>query len=340
MQIAKDAPDKVRIAATKLMSELGLGNAGDLVAMVKNTKLDPKVRATALASLASSKGDAQLSAAIDFGMKDASPEVRAEAIRAAGALPDGLTRLNAVLDGGTISDKQAALAALGAAKGRQRNGDAVRILSAWMDKLNAKEVPPELQLDILDAAGAHRSRELSAKIKQFDESRDPKDTLSPWRECIAGGDAEAGRRIFRERADVSCLRCHTAEGQGGVVGPRLDGIGAKQTRDYLLESIVFPNAKIAPGFETVKIETREGKFRIGVLRHEDDKTIELLNPDLEPEKQHIVVEKSDIKTRDRGPSAMPEGLIKTLSKRDLRNLVEYLASLKTPPSDATLKHGT
>ena len=59
----------------------------------------------------------------------------------------------------------------------------------------------------------------------------------------------------------------------------------------------------------------DGKFRTGILRHEDDKTVELLNPDLEPDKQHIVVEKSDIKTRERGPSAMPEALIKTLSKR-------------------------
>jgi len=339
-QIANDAPDKVRIAATRLMSQLGLGNAGDLLAMLKNTKLDPKVRATALASLASTRGDAQLPGAIDFGMKDSTPEVRAEAIRAAGVLSDGIKRMKAVLESGTTSDKQAAFAVLGEVKGKQRAAEAVKILSAWMDKLDEKEVAPELQLDLLEAAGHHKDKDLAAKIAKFDAERDPKDTLASWRECIAGGDADAGRKIFRERLDVSCIRCHTAEGQGGVVGPRLDGIGAKQTRDYLLESIVLPNAKIAPGFETVVIQTKEGKYRTGILRHEDDKTIELLNPDLEPEKQHIVVDKSDIKARDRGPSAMPDTLIKTLSKRDLRNLVEFLASLKTPPTDETLKHGT
>jgi len=250
--------------------------------------------------------------------------------------------MKAVLESGTNSDKQAAFAVLGEAKDKRHGTEAAKILSEWMDKLDAKEVAPELQLDLLEAAGEHKDKDkaLGAKIKKFDSERDPKDTLSPWRECIAGGDAAAGRKIFRERLQVSCIRCHTAEGIGGVVGPRLDGVGAKQTRDYLLESIAFPNAKIAPGFETVKIETKEGKFRMGVLRHEDDKTIELLNPDLEPEKQHIVVEKSDIKTRDRGPSAMPEGLINALNKRDLRDLIEYLASLKTPPTDETMKHGT
>ena len=34
--------------------------------------------------------------------------------------------------------------------------------------------------------------------------------------------------------------------EGGMVGPVLDGVGSRQTREYLLESIVFPNAKIAP----------------------------------------------------------------------------------------------
>ena len=341
VQIAKDAPDTVRIAATKLMAKLGLGNAGDLLAMVKNTKLDPRVRATALASLASTKGDKQLPEAVDFAIKDENPVVRAAAISAAGELPDAIKRLKSVLDSGANSDKQAAFAALGDMKGKQHVAAADEILSEWMDKLLAKEVAPEIQLDLLDAAGAERKdKELAAKIKKYDASRDRKDTLSPWRECIAGGDIEAGRKIFRERADVSCIRCHTAEGSGGVVGPRLDGVGAKQTRDYLLESIVFPNAKIAPGFETVVIQTKQGKYRTGVLRHEDDKTVELLNPDLEPEKQHIVVEKSDIKTRDRGPSAMPDSLIKTLSKRDLRNLVEFLASLKTEAKDETVKHGT
>ena len=45
-----------------------------------------------------------------------------------------------------------------------------------------------------------------------------------------------------------------------------------------------------------------------------------------------VLKKKDIDRRRGGQSAMPEGLVKTLSKRDLRNLIEYLASLKDPPT--------
>jgi quinoprotein glucose dehydrogenase len=38
--------------------------------------------------------------------------------------------------------------------------------------------------------------------------------------------------------------------------------------------------------------------------------------------------KSDIAERASAPSPMPEGLADVLGKRDLRNVVEYLSSLK------------
>ena len=47
------------------------------------------------------------------------------------------------------------------------------------------------------------------------------------------------------------------------------------------------------------------------------------------EGQTVVVPKKSIDERRVGKSAMPEDLYKTLSKREIRDLVEFLASLKT-----------
>lgn len=44
----------------------------------------------------------------------------------------------------------------------------------------------------------------------------------------------------------------------------------------------------------------------------------------------IHVDKKEIETRSKGTSAMPPDIAKPLSKRDLRNLVEFLANLKGP----------
>jgi quinoprotein glucose dehydrogenase len=44
--------------------------------------------------------------------------------------------------------------------------------------------------------------------------------------------------------------------------------------------------------------------------------------------QSVVVSKDEIEDRKRGPSAMPADLVSKLSKSELRDLIEYLASLK------------
>jgi len=107
----------------------------------------------------------------------------------------------------------------------------------------------------------------------------------------------------------------------------LTGIGVKQKRDYLLESIVLPSKTIAKGFETVVLVLTNGKTLTGVLRQEDAREVQVMTP----EGQLLKVAKNQIEERTTGKSAMPEDLIKHLSRQDLRNLVEFLAGLKDPP---------
>ncbi len=65
---------------------------------------------------------------------------------------------------------------------------------------------------------------------------------------VEPGNASRGRQIFREHPIASCIRCHRLEGEGGFVGPYLDGIAKRQKEDYLRESLLDPQAKIAEGF--------------------------------------------------------------------------------------------
>ena len=44
----------------------------------------------------------------------------------------------------------------------------------------------------------------------------------------------------------------------------------------------------------------------------------------------VDVPKDTIEDRKRGPSAMPADLVQKLSKPELRDLVEFLATLRTP----------
>src|SRR5262249_24818389 len=70
-----------------------------------------------------------------------------------------------------------------------------------------------------------------------------------------------------------------------------------------------------------------GQQLSGVVKSEDGKELRLMTP----EGKLVVVKKDEIEERQVGKSAMPEDIVKYLSKRDVRDLVEFLAGLKEAP---------
>ena len=104
----------------------------------------------------------------------------------------------------------------------------------------------------------------------------------------------------------------------------MKGIGSRQKREYLLESIVDPNKQIAKGYESVLLVLNNGQTRTGVLKGEDAKE----HPPNDGRGQAHHGGESDVDERHPGKSAMPEDVIKKLSKSELRDVIEFLAGLK------------
>ncbi|MEN8375182.1 MAG: c-type cytochrome [Gemmatimonadota bacterium] len=65
--------------------------------------------------------------------------------------------------------------------------------------------------------------------------------------AIAGGSTDA-TEIW---AAAGCGACHQLGGEGGAVGPALDGLGATRDRAYIRRAILDPAADLAPGFEAL-----------------------------------------------------------------------------------------
>jgi quinoprotein glucose dehydrogenase len=187
------------------------------------------------------------------------------------------------------------------------------------------KIPAGAVLDVLDAASKRATPELKEQVQAFDAARNAADPLSKWRECLEGGDPKNGLTLFREKDELGCYRCHRAAGNGGDVGPAMDKIGSKRDREYLLRSIVSPNADYAEGFETVLLKLSDGTAAAGMLTKEGPESVVLTSIGV-PQPQTIPVSK--IVGRDKLPSLMPEGLAQMLSKRELRDIVAFLASQK------------
>lgn len=148
--------------------------------------------------------------------------------------------------------------------------------------------------------------------------------LAGYQDTLQGGDAAAGRLVFFYKPEANCAKCHKAGGQGGDNGPDLDGIGSRKTRAYILESILYPNAVINTNYETVIAVLKNNTAVSGTLKSENSAELALNSPD----EGLVTVYKNNIKERMKGVSPMPEGIAQLLSKEDLRNLIEFVATLK------------
>jgi quinoprotein glucose dehydrogenase len=183
-----------------------------------------------------------------------------------------------------------------------------------------------VQLDVYEAV--KKRPNLAAKTQQWKASLPKNDDLANYRLSLAGGDAERGKKIFREHPTEQCFKCHKCEGGDSMVGPELTKIGAQKGRADLLEAIVFPNKTIAQGFQIVVLELSDGATVAGRLLGEANGTLQVETVDGQGKPQNVNVPAAKIKKRVSAPSPMPETIRDTLTRAELRDVVEYLATRK------------
>ena len=313
--VLTNAPSDVRLAAIKTVAALGLKEI-DLYALVADRQQSPEVRIEALQFLAR-LNDWRYVGALNLALSDSSEPLRIAATKLQGRA-GGTAQLEKALESGSIAEKQSALAALASMKDEA----AETLIARQVDSLLSETVPKELTLDVLEAASNRPG--LKPKLAAY-QSRFPKDDpFAAYRSVLHGGSAENGKKLFIENQQLACFRCHKIHGEGGEVGPELTGIGSKKGREYVLESIIYPNKQIAADYENLMVTLKNGTIYAGQVKQATDKEL-LLNS---PEDGLVKVATADIKERQRGLSAMPEELVTYLSKRELRDLVEFLATLK------------
>lgn len=147
------------------------------------------------------------------------------------------------------------------------------------------------------------------------------------------GNAAHGKELFNGAA--GCSTCHMMEGKGGRLGPDLTSVGASRSTEYLVESLRNPSRRLAQGiFEAMKefpqeyvsvsVVTADGTKLSGVVLNEDQFTLQMLDAH---EQLHLF-EKDKLRSFEkRRESAMPVYDQKTLSDKDLQDLIAYLQTV-------------
>jgi len=221
-----------------------------------------------------------------------------------------------IFEKGSIKEQQQMLRVLSG----QPAAKTERILSDLIDQMTSKKLSNSLALELGEAVDSTKSAPLIAKLAPL---RAAGNGVEAFQDALFGGNSQAGRRIFNTNSTAQCVRCHAVRGQGGEVGPSLTTIGDVLTRDQILQALIEPSARIAPGFGLVSLTLKDGQTVTGVLSQENEHELVLKTSEAEPLKIPV----SRIAKRENYPSSMPPmGMI--LSKREIRDVVEFLANLK------------
>lgn len=152
--------------------------------------------------------------------------------------------------------------------------------------------------------------------------------LQPLLEQVGKGRNFArGRELFE---DAQCGACHRYGDQGGAIGPDLTAVSTRFKRLDILESSTEPSKVLSEQYKNTAIETKDGKVVIGRIAEETPETVVLRPNPLKPT-ETVTVKKSDIESRMlSNVSPMPVGLLNTLTKDEVLDLLAYLESLGDP----------
>lgn len=134
---------------------------------------------------------------------------------------------------------------------------------------------------------------------------------------------EQGKMLF---SAVQCISCHTMKGEGGAVGPALTQLGTRFSIRDILESILEPNKVISDQYAYTSFYLKDGGSVTGRLKNEDSEKYYISQNPFAPQTLREILKKEVVRTRISDVSSMYPGMINSLNKEELKDLMAYLIS--------------
>lgn len=317
--IASESPE-VLAATCLLISELQITTFNKSLVDLAAKSPSESVREAALLSL-SRLDYKEIGTIVNSALKDNATNVRMAALGlldkisiSKAALPE---MVKSVLDNGNLREKQQLLQAIG----KLPLSTTERVLSSLITDFASGKLDQKLGLELSETVEKTKSEALMKQLANVNGSQD--DELNDYKTALFGGNAWVGKQFFEQNSTGQCVRCHAISGKGGQVGPDLSKIGATLSREQILQAMIQPSARIAPGYGSVSVKLKDGQEAYGILAKEDDEEIVITTSDAEP----LRIPKARIAARQNTASSMPP-MGTLMSKREVRDVVEYLANLK------------
>jgi putative heme-binding domain-containing protein len=195
---------------------------------------------------------------------------------------------------------------------RQFRRDAIATLSPE----ERKELSPLLSLPL------QKARLVPSASRAFVREWTMADLLPDLDRVSTGRNIERGRQAF---VDAQCLACHRFGNDGGAMGPELTGAASKYDRRSLLESILEPSKIINEQYQNTTVTLKNGDSFSGRVVRETVGDLVLETDPLTGTSERFARAEID-REAPATSSPMPAGLVNTLRREEILDLLAYLES--------------
>ena len=138
-------------------------------------------------------------------------------------------------------------------------------------------------------------------------------------------DLTNGKILYSQTA---CISCHRFKTSGGLFGPDLTSVRGKFSAHDLLTQIIEPSLEISDQYNSMIFEKKDGSMVTGRIVDMGASFIEV-NTDMANPKARVKLDRRFVKSMKNNPvSMMPPGLLSTLTKEDIYDLLAYLLKSK------------
>lgn len=146
-----------------------------------------------------------------------------------------------------------------------------------------------------------------------------------WQLYMEGDPARGRQLFFSEGGPVRCAGCHRVGEEGGEIGPELTAVAGTRTFRSIVESLLQPDASIPSGYETVLVETTDGRLIDGLVLRETADSLWLASA---LDEEYVVATADVARRQTQNTSLMPGDLAHRLTVRQFHDLLAYLRTLE------------
>ena len=210
-------------------------------------------------------------------------------------------------------------------------------LSNYLDGIKSDAVASVEDWQMTESLKKIIATQPKSSIPQF--TLEPRSFVKNWTMEDLAGDLDEGIKSKRDFANGrkmagagTCYVCHRFKGEGGAVGPDLSSAGGKFSAYDLLEAIIDPGKEISDQYGATNFKLKDGTVVSGRIMNLGEDHYQVNTNMMDPSSNTLVDVNNLVSIEPSPLSMMPPGLINTMSKDDILDLLAYFISGGDPKS--------